>query len=118
MPRQQGRGKGCIQAAGLYRAASGQQERNREQLRHVATANQPFATVSCARFPMQPRDHCRRAVIVGHGQGGQEGNWQRAKSRTGEYACMRQRKEEMLAKDMEKDRSWMMIKAVGYLHLS
>lgn len=57
-------------------------------------------------------------LIAGHGQGGREGNRQRANSRTGQYACMRQRKEEMLSKDKEKDRSWMMIKAVGYLHLS
>lgn len=117
-PLQQGRGKGCLQAAGLYRAAARRWEQNREQLCHAATANQPFVVVSCARSPVQPKDHCRRAVIAGHGQGGWEGNQQRTKSRTGEYACMRQRKEEKLTKDAEKDRNWMMIKTIGYLHLS
>lgn len=58
-------------------------------------------------------------MIAGHGQGGREGNRQEGKkSRMGEYARMRQRKEEMLAKDTEKDGNWVMIKAVGYLHPS
>lgn len=29
-------------------------------------------------------------MIAGRGKGGQQGNWQRAKSRMREYACMRQ----------------------------
>lgn len=54
---------------------------------------------------MQPRDHCRQAVIAGQGQGGWEGNWQMAKHRMSKYVCMGEGKKEMLAKDTEKDRS-------------
>lgn len=52
--------------------------------------------MSCAQLPELPRDHCRQAVIAGEGQGGWEGNWQRAKRRLSKYVCMGEGKEEML----------------------
>lgn len=55
-------------------------------------------------------------MIVGHRQGTWEVSGK--KSGQGEYACKRQREEEMLAKDRVKDGSWLVIKAAGYLHLS
>lgn len=97
LSQQQSRDNGCVQAAGLCRPF-GQQEGNREQLPPTATAMQSFAMVSCAQLPVQPKDHCRRAVIAGQGQGNWEGKCQREECRMREYVCMGQGKKEMLAK--------------------
>lgn len=101
-----------VRAGTGSRSASGRGEHNKEQ--HCQTASQLFAMgelclMPCAaQGPLQ--EGCDSWTWAGRSGG--------VKSRMGEYACRRRRKEEMLAKDMEKDRSWVITKAAGYLHLS